>query len=124
MDDNIKLIDQQILQLRALIPRFKGHSPADENRLAEIITCELKRIEAINALEKNLGDLKNLIPVYKARCPENKNVLADQIINLELQLIAAKSKQFAPHPLAPLPPAQQPFVLQSNSVQPIQSNDM
>ena len=56
MDNNIKLIDQQLSQLRALIPRFKGHSTAVENRLAtEIITCELNRIEAINALEKKLA---------------------------------------------------------------------
>ena len=87
------------------------------------ITCELKRIEAINALEKKLGDLRKLIPVYKARCPANVNVFADQIINLELQLIAAKSNQREPHPLASLLPAQQPHIPQQNLVQPIQSND-
>ena len=78
MDNNIKLIDQRLSQLRTLIPRFRADSPAAENRLAnKIITCELKRIEAINALEKKLGDLQQLIPVYKARCPANENVLAD-----------------------------------------------
>ena len=120
MDKYIKLINQRLLQLRAIIPRFKGHSTTAENRLAnEIITCELKRIEAINALEKNLGDLRKLIPVYKARCPANENVLADQIINLELQLIAAKFNQPAPHPSAPLPPAQQPHVPPQNQMHPI-----
>ena len=83
MDNYIKLIDQQLSQLRTFIPRFKADSPAAEIRFAnEIITCDLKRIEAINALEKKLGDLQQLIPVYKARCPANENVLADQIINL------------------------------------------
>ena len=92
MDNKIKLIDKRLSQLRALIPRFRADSPAGENRLAnEIITCEIKRIEVINALEKKLCDLKQLIPVYKARCPANENVLADQIINHEVQLIAAKS---------------------------------
>ena len=119
------MIDQRLSQLRALIPRFKGHSTAAENRLAnEVITWELKRIEAINALGKKLGDLRKLIPVYKGRCPANKNVLTNQIINLELQLIAAKSNQPAPHPSAPLPPAQLPHISHQNSVQPIQSNDM
>ena len=120
MDNNIKLIDQRLSQLRALIPQFRKHSTAAENRLAnKIITWELKRIEAINALEKKLGDLRKLIPVYKARWPANENVLADQIIHLELQLISAKSNQPSAnqpssHPPVPQPPAPHP----------IQSNDM
>ena len=51
MDNNIKLIDQRLSQYRSLIPRFRADSPDAENWLAnEKITCELKRIEAINAL--------------------------------------------------------------------------
>ena len=37
MENNIKLIDQQLSQLRALIPRFKDHSTEAENRLANEI---------------------------------------------------------------------------------------
>ena len=49
--DNINLINQRLAQLRALIPQFRTHSSAAETRLAnEIITLELKRIEAIHAL--------------------------------------------------------------------------
>ena len=103
MDNNIKLIDKQLSQLRTIIPRFRADSPAAEIRLAnEIITCYLKRIEAINALEKKLDNLQQLIQVYKARFSANENVLADQLINHELQLIAAKSNQPAPHPSASL----------------------
>ena len=68
--DNIKLIDQRLKQLRALIPQSRAHSAAVETRLAnEIINLELKRIEAIQALEKKLGELRGLIQVYKARFP-------------------------------------------------------
>ena len=78
MDINIKLIDQRLSQLRALIPRFKADPPAAENRCAnKKITCELKRIEALNALETKFGDLKQLIPIYTAHCPANESVLAD-----------------------------------------------
>ena len=40
----------------------------------------------------------------KARCPSYEHVLAKQIIDLDLQLIAAKIKQFSSHP-----PAAHPF---------------
>ena len=70
MDNNIQLIDQRLANLRARIPRFRTYSSAAETRLAnEIINLELKRIEAINAFEKKLGELRGLIPVYKARLP-------------------------------------------------------
>ena len=72
-----------------------------------------------------LADLRKLIPIYKPRSPANEYVLADQIINLELQIIAAKSKhlapdQPAPQQLAPHPSAQQP--LQSNEMHEILTN--
>ena len=74
---------------------------------------EIKRIETIHALENRLGELRALIPVYKARSPTYEHVLAKQIIDLDLQLIAAQTKQFpthppAQHPLATHPPAQFP----------------
>ena len=105
----MKLIDQRLSQLRALIPRFREHSLAAENRLAnEIITWELKRIEAIQALEKKLSELRALIFVYKTRCPAYEHVLADRIINLDLQIIEAKYNQYLSHPRAPHPLAAQP----------------
>ena len=120
MDNNIKLIDQRLSQLRAFIPRFREHSTAAENRLAnEIITWELKRIQAIHALEKKLGDLRNLIPLYKARFPANEHELTDQIINVEIQLISAKSQQPLPHQSAP-----HHLTLQQPASQETQSNDM
>ena len=120
MDNNIRLIDQRLSQLRALIPRFREHSLAAENRLAnEIITWELNRIDAIQALETKLGELRALIPVYKTPCPAYENVLADQIINLDLQIIKAKSNKHLSQPGAPHSPAAVPPV-----AQPIQSNDM
>ena len=64
---------------------------------------EIKRIEAIHAIEKKLGELRALIPVYKARCPTYEHVLAKQIINFDLQLIAAKSNQFQTYHFAAFP---------------------
>ena len=118
--DNIKLIDQRLTQLCALIPQSRAHSAAVETRLAnEIINLKLKRIEAIQALEKKLGELKGLIKVYKARLPAYEHVLADQIINFELHLISVKSNQPSPnqpasHPPVPHLPAPQP--IQSNNI--------
>ena len=98
MDNTIKFIDQRLSQLRALFPRFREHLTEVETRIAnEIITWELKRFEAIHALEKKLCDLRTLIPAYKAGSTANNYVLAGQIINLELEQIAAKSNNFAPH---------------------------
>ena len=58
--DNINLINQQLAQLRALIPQFRTHLSAAEARHAnEIITLKLKRIEAINALETKLAILEH-----------------------------------------------------------------
>ena len=54
---------------------------------------EIKRIQAIHTLEKRLGELRALIPVYKARNPTYEHVLAKQIIDIDLQLIEAKSKK-------------------------------
>ena len=74
-------------------------------RLADtIITLEIKRIEAIRVYEKRLSKLRVHIPVYKTRCPTYEHVLAKQIINLDFQLIAAKTKQFPTHPPALLSP--------------------
>ena len=43
MNDNIKLITQRIVQLRALITQFTAHISADETRLVnENINLELK----------------------------------------------------------------------------------
>ena len=88
------------------------------------MTLEIKRIEAIYAIEKRLGELRAIIPVYKARCPTYGHVLAKQIINLDLQLIAAKTKQFSPHPFATHPFAPHPFQTNLTTPQPLQSNDM
>ena len=90
---------------------------------------KIKRIEAIHTLEKRLGDLRALIPVYKARCPTYEHVLAKQLINLDLQLIEAKTKRFSQnpstthpptlHPIAPPPPATilpPPELLQSKNM--------
>ena len=93
MENNIQFIDQRLAHLRSLIPQRRAQSAAAEKRLADtIITLEIKRIEAIHALENRLGELRALITVYKARCPTYEHVLAKQIINLHLQLIAAKTK--------------------------------
>ena len=105
MDNNIQFIYQRIAHLRSLIPQCRAQSLAAEKRLADtIITLEIKRIEAVNALEKRLGELRALIPGYKARSPTYEHKLAKQIIELDLQLIAAKPKQFPTHP-----PAEHPF---------------
>ena len=95
---------------------------------------EIKRIELIHALEKRLGEHRALIPEYKARCPTYEHVLGKQIINLDLKLIAAKTKQFLSNPLAPHPPASNqpashlpaapPLATNLPEPQPIQSSDM
>ena len=105
-----------MFQLRGLISRFRAHSIAAEHRLAnDIITYELKRIEALQVFEKKLGEIKILVPVYKACCPAIEHLLDVQIINFELKLIAAKSNKQAPHTSAQLPPAQQPHLPHQNS---------
>ena len=120
MNNNIILIDQRLAQLRRLISRFRIHSTASKTRLPyEIITYQLKRINAIHARDKKLGELRGLIPVYKARCPAYKPFLADYIINLEHKLISLKSSQFLPkqslsHPPVTHPPTPQP--IQSNYI--------
>ena len=128
MENNYKLLDQWLSQLRALIPRFKDHSTEAENSIAnEIIRWEIKRIEAIQVFEKKLDKLRELIPVYKAQCPAYEHLLADQIINIDLQIIAAKSNHPSSHPSLPPPAASQQSVLQQpipQSLQLIQSNDM
>ena len=101
-NNNIQLIDHRIAHLRTLIPKCSAQSTATEKRLANtIITSKIKRIEAIHALEKRLGELRALIPVYKARCPTYTHVLAKQINNLNFQLIAAKTNRLSTHPPAP-----------------------
>ena len=66
MDNNIQFIDQRLAHLHTLIPQCRAQSAAAEKRLSDtIITLEIKRIEAIHALEKRLGELRALIPVYK-----------------------------------------------------------
>ena len=115
MDNNIHLIHHRHSQLRALILQSKAQSAIAETRFAnKIINLELKRIQAIQALQKKLADLRGLIPVYKARYPSYEHVLADQIINFELQLISPKSNQLSPnkpasHLLVPQPFAPQPI---------------
>ena len=120
MNNNINLIDRRLAQLRSLIPQFRTHSSAAEIRLAnEMITLELKSIEAIHAIEKKLGELRILITGYKTSGPAYKHILADQIINLDLQIIEAKSNQHLPdQPLQHTPAPQIPAPEQ------IQSNDM
>ena len=67
MENNIQFIDQRLAHLHSLIPPCKAQSAAAEKLLADLfITLEIKRIEAINALEKRLGELRALISVYKA----------------------------------------------------------
>ena len=74
MDNNIQFIDQRIAHLCTLIPQCRAQSAAAKKRLADsIITLEIKRIEAIHAIEKRL---RALIPVYKVRCPTYEHVLA------------------------------------------------
>ena len=125
MDNNIQFIDQRIAHLRSLILQCRTQSAAAGNRLTDsIISLEIKRIEAIHAIEKRLGELRALIPVYKARCPTDEHVLAKQIINLDYQLIAANAKQFSPHPPATHPFAPHPFATNLTTPQPLQSNDM
>ena len=76
MDNNIQFIDQRLVHLCTLIPQNKAQSAAAEKRLPDtIITLEIKRIEAIHALERRLDELRAIIPVYKARCPTYEHVL-------------------------------------------------
>ena len=70
-------------------------------------------------MKRDLASFEPYIPVYKARCPTYEHVLAKQIINLDLQLIAANAKQFSTHP-----PAPHPFETNLLASQPIESNDM
>ena len=125
MDNNIQFIYQRLAQLRTLIPQCRAQSAAAETRLADtIITLEIKRIDAIHALDKRLGELRALIPVYKARSPTYEHVLAKQIMNLDLQLIAAKTKQFPTHSPTQHPFAPHPSEPQLPTPQPTQLNDM
>ena len=105
-NNNIQFIYQRLAHLRTLIPQCRAQSAAAEKRLADtLITLEIKRIEAIHALEKKLGELRALIQIYKALNPTYKHVLAKQIIDIDLQLIEAKSKNFPTHSPAPHPSA-------------------
>ena len=125
MDNNIQFIDQRLAHLRSLISQCRAQSATAEKHLADtIITLEIKRIEAIHALENRLGELRALIPVYKARCPTYEHVLAKQIINLDLQLIAAKTKHIPTHSPTPHSFALLPSEPQPPTPQPIQLNDM
>ena len=93
------MIDKPLAQLRNLIPECREQSAGAEKRLADtIITMEIKRIEAIHALDNRRGELRALIPIYKARSPTYEHLLAKQIIDFDLQRIAAKTKQFPTHP--------------------------
>ena len=85
---------------------------------------EIERIEAIHALEKRLVELRAFISVYKARCPTYEHVLAKQINNLDLQLIAAQTKQFLPHPPAAHPLSVHPPATNLSTPQLLQSDDM
>ena len=64
------------------------------------------------------------MPVYKARGPTYEHVLAKQIINLDLQLIAAKTKQYLLQPPAAHPCALHSAATNLPTPQPLQSNDM
>ena len=84
---------------------------------------KIKRIQAIHILEKRLGKLRVLIPVYKARNPTYEHVLAKQIIDIDLQLIEAKSNNFQTHSPVPHPSAAhtllpQPFSALKQAPQP------
>ena len=58
MNNNIQFIDPRLTHFRTLVPQCKAQSADAEKRLADtIITFEIKRIEAIHALEKRLGEL-------------------------------------------------------------------
>ena len=133
--NNIQFIDQRLAHRCSLIPQCKAQSAAAKKRLADtIITLEIKRIETIHAFENRLGKLRALIPVYEARSPTDKHVLVKQIIDLDLQLIAAITKQFSTHKLAQHPPAKHPrapfsFALyplapHQSEPQPVQLDDM
>ena len=90
---------------------------------------KIKRIEAIHALEKKLAELRALIPVYNARQPTYEHVLAKQIINLDIQLIEAKTDQFSLHKpslhfSAPQLPLPHYTAAQPQTSQPIELNTM
>ena len=125
MDNNIQIIDQRLGHLRTLIPQCRAQSAAAEKRVANtIVILEIKRIEAIHALENRFYEFRALIPVYKARCPTYQHVLAKQIIILDLQLIAVKSNQLLPHPPTAHPFAIHPPATNSPTLQPLQLNNM
>ena len=125
MEINIQINYQRIAHLRSLISQSRAQAAAAEKRLADtIISLEIKRIKAIYALEKRLVELRALIPVYEARCPTYEHVLVKQILNLELQLIAAKTNQYLPHPPAAHQFALHPPATNLPTPQPLQSNDM
>ena len=85
MDNNIKFIRQRHVHLRTLIPQNIAQSAVADKRFSDmIITLEIKRIEAIHALKRKLGEFQAIISVYKARCPTYEHVLAKQIINFKL----------------------------------------
>ena len=94
-NNNIQLTDQRRAHLRTLIPQCITQSAGVEKRLADtIIILEIKRIEAIHALEKRLGELRAFLPIYKARSHTYEHVVAKQIIDFDHQLIAAKQNNF------------------------------
>ena len=135
LDNNIQFINQPIANLCTLIPQCRAQSEAAEKRRADtIITLEKKRIEAIHALEIRFGQLRALIPVYNARNPTYKHVLAKQIIDIDHQLIEAKSKNFPTHLFVRHPSvahlrlpqlfSAQPSAPQPPPPQPIEINDM
>ena len=125
------------MHYRSHIRKCKAQSEAVEKRLADsIINLDIKRIKAINALKKWIDKYPTPSTQFcvKARCPTYEDVFAKQIIDLDLQLIAAKTKQFSLHsPAAHLfelhlpalqPPAPQPLVPQLFALQRLQINDM
>ena len=66
MDNKIQFIDQRFAHLRLLIPQCKAQSAAADKRLDDtIITLEIKRIEAINALEIKLASSELLSQYIK-----------------------------------------------------------
>ena len=122
MDNNIQFIDQRLAHLRFFIPRCNAQSAAAEKRFADlIITIKIKHIQA-STLSKRDGELRALIPVYKAHNPTYEHVFVKQIIDIDLQLIEAKFKNFSTHspvshPSAAHSPLPQPF-----SAQPLEIN--
>ena len=125
MDNNIQFIDKRLAHLRSLIPQCRAQLAAVEKRPADtVIILEINRIEAIHALDKRLGELRALIPVYNARNPRYEQVLAKHISDLDLRLIAAKTKQFPLHLLEAHTSAPHSPATDQPTPQPLQSNDM